>query len=106
MRPGLSTGKKICCHSGFIHAWRQGNDSSGRQDEKAPTHSAEGVGLESGYGKMRVWALYFAYLWVMRVVVGLEGNRAREEEIWHRIHKYEHLYEKIIISNLLLLHTT
>lgn len=71
-----------------------------------PPHSAEGVGLQSGYGKMRVWALYFAYPWVMRVVVGLDGNRAHEEEIWHRIHKYEHLYEKIIISNLLLLHTT
>ena len=98
--------KKICCNSGFIHAWRQGSDGSGRQDEEPSTHSAERVGLEACYGKMRVWALCFAYPWVMRVVVGLDGNRGCEEEIWHRIHKHEHLYEKIIISNLFPLHTT
>lgn len=101
-----SHGKKILLQLWLHSCLETGSDSSGRQDEEPSTHSAERVGLEPCYGKMRVWALCFAYPWVMRVVVGLDGNRGCEEEIWHRIHKHEHLYEKIIISNLLPLHTT
>lgn len=101
-----SRGKKSLLQLWLHSCLEMGNDSSRRQDEEPSTHSAHGVGLESCCGKMRVWVLYFAYPWVMRVVVGLDGNRAGEEEIWHRIQKHEHLYEKIIISNLLPLRTT
>lgn len=55
-------------------------------------HTAEGLGLASCYGRVRVWALYFASPYIVVMMMGFSRDEECGDEVWHGIYEHEYLH--------------
>lgn len=70
----------------------RGNESSRRMERHPSIHTAEGLGLASCCGRVRVWALYFASSWMVVVMMGFRRDKECGGDVWHRIYEHEYLH--------------